>query len=130
MKRLTTKLICSLFLVSTVFPTVAAAQEAEQEEEKTPNLASVWVISVKTGKFDQFMDAVADHMAFRKEKADSRAWQTFTPILGDNFGKAVTFRHCCFDWADEDAYIAEATEKGFDENWTANVGQFVEGYEH
>jgi len=128
MKRLTIKLICSLFLVTSVFPTVATAQEAE--EEKTPNLASVWVMSVKTGMFNQFMDAVAGHMAFRVEKADSRAWQTFTPVLGDSIGKTVTFRYCCFDWADEDAYVAETNEKGFNEHWFANVDQFVEGVGH
>lgn len=128
MKRFTIKLICSLFLVTIVFPAVAAAQEAE--EEQPPNLASVWVMTVKTGMFSQFMDAVADHMAFRKEKADSRAWQTFTPVLGDNIGKTVTFRYCCFDWADEDAYVTESMEKGFDGHWNANVDQFAEGYEH
>lgn len=128
MKRFTIKLIYSLFLASTVFSTVAIAQEAE--EEKTPNLASVWVMTVKTGMFDQFMDAAAEHMAFRKEKADSRAWQAYSPVIGEGIGKTVTFRYCCFDWADEDAAAAEAIEKGFGEHWTANVDQFVEGYEH
>ena len=117
-------LVVSLF----AFTPVATAQEAE--EEKTPNLASVWVMSVKTGMFNQFMDAVAGHMAFRVEKADSRAWQTYTPVLGDSIGKTVSFRYCCFDWADEDAYIAETIEKGFNEHWYANVGQFVENAGH
>jgi len=128
MKRLTTKLICSLFLAFTVFSTVAIAQEAE--EEKTPNLASVWVMTLKAGKFSQFMDAATDHMAYRKEKADSRTWQAFTPVIGKGVSKQITFRYCCFDWADEDAYIAESIEKGFDKHWTANMDQFVEGYEH
>ena len=127
MKRLTNKLICSLFLVATVFPTVAAAQEAE--EEKAPNLASVWVASLKTGKLDEFMAATAEHMAFRKAQGDSRAWQTFQPVIGDDLS-TIVFRYCCFDWADEDAYIAETIEKGFDEHWNANVDPFVESYAH
>lgn len=128
MKRLTIKLICSLFLAVTVFSTVATAQEAE--EEKTPNLASVWVMTIKTGMYDQFMDAAADHMAFRKEKADSRAWQVYTPVLGEDIATTISFRYCCFDWSDEDAAAAEAIEKGFGEHWTANVDQFVESYAH
>ena len=128
MKRLTIKLICSLFLVATVFSTVAAAQEAE--EEKTPNLASVWVMTIKTGMYDEFMDSAKEHMAFRKENADSRAWQVYTPVIGEGVGKTVSFRYCCFDWADEDAAAAEAIEKGFGEHWTANVDQFVESYAH
>ena len=122
MKPLIIKLICSLFLASAVFTTVATAQEAE--EEKTPNLASVWVITIKTGMFNQFLEALPAHMAYRTEKADSRAWQTYMPVLGDSIGNTITFRYCCFDWADQDAYNAEAAVKGFDEHWNANCHSF------
>jgi hypothetical protein len=128
MKPITIKLICSLFLASTVFSTVAIAQEAE--EEKTPNLAGVWVLTIKTGMFDQFMEALPGHMAYRAEKEDSRAWETYMPVLGEGIGSTVAFRYCCFDWADQDAYNAEATEKGFDEHWNANMSQFVAGVSH
>jgi hypothetical protein len=64
------------------------------------------------------------------EKGDSRAWQTFMPVLGEGIGRTVAFRYCCFDWADQDAYNMEAREKGFDEHWNAHMGSFVEDVSH
>lgn len=100
-----------------------------QESEAPPPLTDVWMMVAKAGMEPQFEDAIAAHMAFRAEKNDSRKWQTFTPVIGDKLN-LYQFRACCFDWADEDAYGAEAEDKGFGKNWNENVHQYVDHYHH
>jgi hypothetical protein len=123
--RLLTKLISAAFLLSLAMPAVLMAQD----EADPPNLATVWIVHPKAGHFGEFMAAVTEHMAFRKEQGDTRGWNVYQPVIGDDIGK-VAFRYCCFDWADEDAYAAAEAEKGLGDHWNANVDQHVGHYEH
>ena len=123
--RFITKLVCAAFLLSLAMPTVLLAQD----EDDPPSLATVWVVHPKAGHFGSFMAAVADHMAFRKEQGDIRGWNVYQPAVGDDIGK-IAFRYCCFDWADEDAYVTDEAAKGLGDHWNANVDQHVEHYEH
>ena len=97
--------------------------------EKPPALSDVWQVVPKQGMENQFEEAVKAHMAFRAEAGESRAWWVFTPTIGYNMNM-YAFRSCCFNWADMDTYVAEGQEKGFGENWNANVHQYVDHYHH
>ncbi len=125
MKQAFRTLIFMSILLALAMPTVLMAQD----EADPPNLASAWTVHPKAGQSAAFMNAVAEHMAFRREQGDSRSWNVFTPVIGDDVG-VVGFRYCCFNWADEDAYAAENEEKGLGDHWNANVDQYVEHYEH
>lgn len=125
MKQFLIKLTCTALLLALAMPAALMAQD----EENPPNLASAWTVHPKAGKTAEFMAAVAVHMAFRKEAGDSRGWNVYRPVIGDDVG-VTGFRYCCFDWADEDAYGAEDAAKGLSDHWNANVDQYVERYEH
>lgn len=100
-----------------------------QESEAPPPLTDVWIMVPKAGMAQQFEAAVATHIAFRDENNDSRHWLTFTPVIGHNL-TMYQIRGCCFNWADQDAYVAEEADKGFNANWGENVGQYVDHYHH
>lgn len=100
-----------------------------QESEAPPPLTDVWVVKPKAGMVGDFLDAVREHMAFRAENSDSRQWLTFSPAVGDKIN-IFMFRACCFDWADQDAYIAEDDDKGYTAHWDENVDQYVDHYHH
>lgn len=99
------------------------------EHEAPPALTDVWIMVPKAGMAQQFEAAVTKHMAFRAENNDSRQWMTFTPVIGDKLD-VYQFRGCCFDWADQDTYLAEEADKGFDANWGENAHQYVDHYHH
>ena len=101
---------------------------ASHEEQRAP-LTEAWIVVPKPGMEGQFEEAVAAHMAFRDDAGDSRSWQTFTPVIGHNLN-VYQFRACCFNWADQDAYVVEDREKSLGENWNANVHQYVDHYHH
>lgn len=97
--------------------------------EKPPALSDVWQVVPKQGMENQFEDAVKAHMQFRADAGESRGWWVFTPTIGYNMN-IYAFRSCCFNWADLDTFVAEGQEKGFGENWNANVHQYVDHYHH
>jgi len=100
-----------------------------QESEAPPPLTDVWLVVPKASMTPQFEAAVATHIAFRADNNDSRQWLTFTPVIGDKLN-VYQFRACCFDWADQDAYGVEESNKGFGANWAENVDQYVDHYHH
>lgn len=102
---------------------------AESHEDERPPLNDVWLVVPKQGMVGQFEDAVRTHMAFRADAGESRSWNVYRPVLGDNLN-VYHFRSCCFDYAGQDAYIAEDQEKGFAQNWNENVDQYVDHYHH
>ena len=120
------KLIVLGFMAAFMLPIGAVAQESEGPP---PPLTDVWMVVPKAGMAQEFEAAIAAHMAFRDEHEDSRQWLTFTPVIGEKLG-IYQFRACCFNWADQDAYGTEETDKGFNENWGENVDQYVDHYHH
>lgn len=78
-------------------PAVVAAQDSP------PPLAEMWVLTAKAGHGDEFRAAIKEHMAFRAEHGDPRAWQAYSPVLGDELNR-LAVRFCCINWADVDAY--------------------------
>jgi hypothetical protein len=122
MKRLS--ILASLMLVMmTAMPMLALA------EDEPGNLADMWVVTIKTGHTAAFEESLKAHMTFRSENGDTRDWQTFTVVAGDDLSKYY-IRYCCFKWPDQDAYDALSDEKGLGAHWMENADQHVSGYEH
>jgi hypothetical protein len=96
-KKALSSALCILVLLFFVAPAPAVAQETP------PPLAELWVITPKAGHSKEFFAGLKAHMAFRSEQGDPRAWQTYTPLLGEQLD-VVAVRYCCFAWADADAY--------------------------
>jgi hypothetical protein len=116
--------LCMLALFG--LPVVMQAQEGDANP---PNKADLWVIHVKTGMAAEFEAAFTAHLAFRAEKGEPRAWNTYTVAIGDDLG-AYGIRFCCVHWADVDKYVAWSEESGVDAHWNENVDQYVDSYEH
>lgn len=99
---------------------------AESHEERKP-LTSVWFMVPKADMAGQFEAAFKEYAAWRTAAGDSRTWSMYSPAIGHNLG-VYQLRTCCYDWADQDAYNAEAEEKGFGAKWNADVAQYVDHY--
>ncbi len=119
MKKIITALIC-LFLL----PVYSVAQD-----EAPPSLSDSWMVVPKPGHEAEFEAAFKAHVAMRDEKGDPRRWQVYTPVVGDRIDYHVV-RHCCFDWADQDAYSAWSLESGLGQHWNETVHPHVASYQH
>jgi hypothetical protein len=102
-------------------------------EAPPPPLAEMWLVTPKDGQSSEFREALAGHLAFRAEHGDPRAWQVYTPLLGDNLTQ-VAIRFCCFNWADQDSYTtwgasADEIQAHFEEHvapYTAKWAHYFE----
>jgi len=99
-------------------------------DDAPPPLAEMWVVTPKQGQGSEFRKALADHMAFRAEHGDPRAWQVYTPMLGDDLGR-FAIRYCCFTWSDQDSYQAwsDSAEK-INTHFNENVAPHSEKWAH
>lgn len=88
------------FLVAFCFMLPAA-----NAQDVPPELAEIWLLEPKPGHSKEFFAGITAHMAFRHEQGDPRAWQAYTPVLGDALNR-LAVRFCCISWADVDAYDA------------------------
>ena len=96
-------------------------------QDSPPPLAEMWVLTAKAGHGEEFRTAVKEHMAFRTEHGDPRAWQAYSPVLGDDLNR-LAIRFCCIEWSDVDAYREwnmSAPEVG--EHYDENVAPHVAG---
>ena len=113
-----------LSLLILLAPVFATAQETP------PPLAEMWVLTPKPEQGDELRAALKEHMAFRAEHGDPRAWQAYTPVLGDELSR-VAVRYCCFHWADADSYRQWSLgAKEIGEHFDANVAPHVAGAAH
>ncbi|MDX1499266.1 MAG: hypothetical protein R3176_05185 [Woeseiaceae bacterium] len=117
MIRLTLLAAAAVLLVPDLVP-------AADHEAPGP-LTSVWIVVPKAGQAAEFETAVEDYMAWRAGVNDSRVWNVYTPVVGHNLN-VYQFRSCCHQWADQDAYVAEANEKGFGPKFGEMVGPYVD----
>lgn len=123
-----TTVITSIFgVVALISPFSLFA--ADEEEAAPPPLTEVWFVIPKAGMESQFFEAAAADKAVRSKLGDSREWRAFTVAIGHHLD-AIQYRGCCFNWADQDAYIAEDEEKGLSDNWNENVHPYVDHYHH
>jgi hypothetical protein len=99
-------------------------------EDAPPPLAEMWVVTPRHGQESEFNKALADHMAYRVEHGDPRAWQSYTPMLGDKLNR-VAIRFCCFKWADQDSYEAWGDEaEKINTHFKENVAPLTSKWEH
>jgi len=116
------------FIAVLMMPLGLLAQEEGAEEAPAP-LTSVWLIVPKKGMEADFDAAAAAEIKARAGKGESREWQAYRPVVGDNLA-IVHYRACCFEWADQDAHEAQDLELGLGESWGENVGPYVDHYHH
>lgn len=72
-------------------------------QESSSNLAESWEFVPKPGQQADFEAAFREHVAIRVEAGDPRAWDVYVPEVG-NALDTYAVRHCCFAWAEQDAY--------------------------
>lgn len=114
-----------LALVALVFSFGALADN----HEKPKSLSDVWTFAPKAGMYDDFVAAMAEYKAWREEVGDSRSWNAYTPAVGEKLNR-IGYRSCCYNYADQDAYIAEGIEKGYGEKFGEMVGPYVDHMHH
>jgi len=110
-----------------MLPAVALA------EDSPPPLAEMWVVTVKPGHGPDFYKAIGEHMKFRSENGDPRAWQSYSPLLGDALNR-LAIRFCCFKWGDQDSYLewskgADQLEAHFNEHVAPHAAKFEHYFE-
>ena len=120
-ERITASLVAAALLL--LAPLAVFADNHE------PDLSSVWIIAPKQGMTAEFEKALREHAAMREKGEDSRDWQVYSVAVGDHMG-IYQVRHCCIDWADEDAYSAENADKGFGEHFQKSVTPYVDHMHH
>ncbi|MDH3588458.1 MAG: hypothetical protein OEQ74_03565 [Gammaproteobacteria bacterium] len=93
------------------------------------NVADAWLVVVKDGHDEEFEKAFTDHLKHRKRKGDSRAWKTYSPLLGDDLNHYV-IRYCCVSYAEMDEYRAWSEKAKMNDHWNENVDPHVASYRH
>jgi hypothetical protein len=107
-----------------------AAPAAVVAQEAPPPLAEMWLITPKAGHSKEFFSGLKAHVAFRSEHGDPRAWQTYTPLLGEQLN-GIAVRYCCFAWADADAYRQwEAGKPEIQAHFDEHLAPHVESAAH
>ena len=125
----TTTFLTSIAASIALIAPLSLHADGHEEAEAPPPMTEVWMAVPKAGMMGKFVEAVSADVEYRKKKGETRSWQAYTVAIGDNMN-VVQFRACCFDWADQDTYIADSEEKGLGENWMENVHQYVDHYHH
>jgi len=98
-KRPVNFVLSAIAALGFILPAVALAADAP------PPLADILYVTPKDGHGEELRKAIGEHMAFRSKHGDPRAWEVYTPMLGDDLGR-FAIRFCCFNWADQDSYRA------------------------
>lgn len=98
-------------------------------EDKPPQVISDgWTMVPKAGHSDDFEAALKAHMAFRVEKGDTRHWDVYVPVTGDNLNKYIV-RTCCKPWAEQDTY-RKWTRENIGNHFNDTVHPHVDHYSH
>lgn len=119
-----TRAWCFLVLLFCAAPAALVAQETP------PPLADIWLVTPKAGHSKEFFAGLKAHMAFRSEHGDPRAWQTYTPLLGEHLNLTAV-RYCCFAWADADAYrLWEASKPEIQAHFDEHLAPHLESGAH
>ncbi|WP_251358429.1 hypothetical protein [Kangiella sp. TOML190] len=99
------------------------------EEEEAPGMSEMWEVEVAAKDTEAFEKAFKDHMKVRAKKGDPRAWQVYTPHTGDEMDRYL-IRHCCFKWADRDAYAKWSQDSEIGKDWNSGPGKYAKSYSH
>ena len=120
----------AIFFLGVIAALIFMLPAASMAKDNPPPLADVWLITAKAGQGSELYEAIEKHMAFRAEHGDPRAWQVYSPMLGDELNR-VAIRFCCFSWADQDAYSEwrEAAEN-IGDHFGEHVTPHIENISH
>ncbi len=98
-------------------------------EDQPPQVISdSWTMVPKAGHADQLETALKAHLAYRAEKGDTRQWDTYVPVTGNDLNRYVV-RSCCQPWAEQDSYRAWSKEH-LGEHFSETVHPHVASYMH
>jgi len=118
------RILCAFAALGLTLPLASQAADAP------PPLADMWLVTPKSGQGVEFRKALAEHMAFRSEHGDPRAWSVYTPLLGEELNR-YAIRFCCFGWADQDSYESwQSTAKEINEHFQETVMPYTESWAH
>lgn len=123
MKKIVSVLTAAIMLI--VLPLSVLADN----HEKAAELDDVWLVVPKKGMEAEFFQAAEAHMNWRAEQEESRDWNAYGVVIGDN-PSIVMFRAGLFDWPEMDGFVTEDSEKGLGTHWNENVHPYVDHYHH
>ena len=98
------------------------------DKEEATVIADSWTMVPNDGHGDQFETALKEHLAMRADKGDSRQWQTYVPVTGEDLNFYVV-RSCCAEWAEQDSYRVW-TKETLGNHFNDTVDPHVQSYSH
>ena len=98
------------------------------EDKPAQVISDSWTMVPKAGHAAEFKSALKAHLAYRVEKGDSRQWDTYVPVTGNQLNRYVV-RSCCQPWAEQDSY-QEWSQENLGNHFNENVHPHVESYAH
>jgi hypothetical protein len=117
-----------LAMIAALALAIPAGLRAEHHDMPKP-LTDVWVVVPKQGMEAQFEAGLKAHVGIRAAGDDSREWNIYTPVIGDQINM-YQIRSCCHDYADHDAYTTDESQQQFSAHWGENVHPYVDHYHH
>lgn len=123
-RQMTRRLLGTITALLFLIPLGAPAQEAPGP------LSEAWIVTPNKGQSGEFVASLKEHIALRSEHGDARAWEVYTPLLGDELSRFV-IRSCCFNWADLDAYTSwDESKTEVADHFNEKVAPLVDKAEH
>ena len=101
---------------------------ADGHEEDRGMISDVWVFAIKRGMEGDFMAAMKEHIAARKEMGEERTWYAYSAEVGHHPG-LVMYRSAPTSYADHDAYVAR-DQGDIDDLFNEKIDPLVDHYHH
>lgn len=101
---------------------------ADAHEEERGAISDVWIFAIKRGMEGDFMEAMQEHMAVRKEMGEGRTWYGYHAEVGHHPG-LVMYRSAPMSYADHDAYVASDLG-AIDDVFNEKIDPLVDHYHH
>lgn len=96
---------------------------AFSQEAPAGNYTKGWRIDVMSGMYGEFMDALEQHIQWRRDNGETWTWIMYRPVTGEHMN-AIYVRSPEHTLADMDAY--QEFEDKAAEHWSGTVDQYVE----
>lgn len=126
MIKLTNKKI-RIFLIAVCTLMVTSFLRAQDNSDNY--IANVYRVVAKPGHADALAKAIKSHGDYRKKMKDSRDWNIYKPVTGDNLN-VFFIRSCCFNWGDQDSYASWAMKAKTYADWQKRAGPHIKYIGH
>ena len=101
---------------------------ADGHEEERGAISDVWVFAIKRGMEGEFMTAMKEHIAVRKNMGEGRTWYAYSAEVGQHPG-LVMYRSAPMSYADHDAYLASDLD-AIGDVFNEKIDPLVDHYHH